>query len=120
MASYPVQRTVEVDGSPTTINYVDCGESAKGSATVFLVHGLGGRWQHWLRVLPAISTRWRVIAVDLPGFGRSPLPRRRITLEYLADAIAALARALELERIAFVGHSFGGPLGTTFAARHPD
>jgi pimeloyl-ACP methyl ester carboxylesterase len=60
-----------------------------------------------------------VLALDLPGFGKSPYPTdRQLDLADMADAVAALARELSLARVVFVGHSFGGPLGTTFASRH--
>jgi pimeloyl-ACP methyl ester carboxylesterase len=99
------------------VNYVDVGESSTDPAIVF-VHGLGGRWQHWSRVIPAISARQRVVALDLPGFGESPRLGERIDMEGLADVVAGLLGELGIHRVAFVGHSFGGPLATTFAARH--
>jgi cis-3-alkyl-4-acyloxetan-2-one decarboxylase len=107
-----------VSGSALTINYVDAGERTTHPAVV-LVHGLGGRWQHWERVIPAISARRRVLAVDLPGFGRSSLPSAPLSLAAMADALAAMFRELSIDRVVFVGHSFGGPLGTIFATRHP-
>jgi pimeloyl-ACP methyl ester carboxylesterase len=101
-----------------TINYVDVGHSTTNPPVV-LVHGLGGRWQHWAQVISPISARRRVLALDLPGFGRSPLAATGpLDLPGLADAIAALIRELSLNRVIFVGHSFGGPLGTIFATRH--
>jgi pimeloyl-ACP methyl ester carboxylesterase len=85
-----------------------------------LAHGLGGRWQHWSQNIPALGQRGRVIAVDLPGFGRSrPLPGRS-SIEAFADAIAELCRELRLPPAVFIGHSLGGPLAARFATRHPD
>jgi pimeloyl-ACP methyl ester carboxylesterase len=56
----------------------------------------------------------RVIAVDLPGFGRSQPPRDG------ADAIAMLVQRLDLPHVVFVGHSLGGPLSVRFAVWHPE
>ena len=39
-----------------------------------LLHGIGSHWQMWEPVLPMLSARHDVIAVDLPGFGDSPMP----------------------------------------------
>jgi pimeloyl-ACP methyl ester carboxylesterase len=39
-----------------------------------LLHGIGSHWQMWEPVLPALTARHEVIAVDLPGFGDSPMP----------------------------------------------
>jgi len=109
-----------VNGADVEIGYLDVGE-AGAEAPLLLVHGLGGRRQHWERVIPAISRTRRVLAIDLPGFGKSPLPvAGPLDLPGMADAIAALVRHLSLGRVVFVGHSFGGPLGTIFAARHRD
>lgn len=113
------QREVRINGVPMTISYVDAGEH-KADPVVVLVHGLGGRWQHWKKVIPAICTRRRVLAIDLPGFGDSPVCSEQVDLPMMADAIAALAAQLGIERIVFVGHSFGGPLGTIFANRHSE
>ena len=111
------RRAVEVGGVRTVVHYVDVGASGD-RPVVLLVHGLGGRWQHWQRVIPAIGKRWRVLAVDLPGFGDSEVIAKQFDLSLLADVLGALLRNLGIERVVFVGHSFGGPLGITFAVRH--
>jgi pimeloyl-ACP methyl ester carboxylesterase len=114
----PLQRQVDVGGSRLSINYVDAGNPTAATPLV-LVHGLGGRWQHWAHVIRAMSARGRVLALDLPGFGESRYPTdRQLDLADMADAVAALASELSLGRVVFVGHSFGGPLGMTFASRH--
>ncbi len=101
-----------------TVNYVDT-HAPEAALPVVLVHGLGGRWQHWAGVIPTISARRRVLALDLPGFGgSSALPKGELGLPMLADVIAALTRELSLKRVIFVGHSFGGLVGVTFATRH--
>jgi pimeloyl-ACP methyl ester carboxylesterase len=113
-----VQRRIEVSGSHVTINYVDT-QGPDAALPVVLVHGLGGRWQHWARVIPTIGARRRVLALDRPGFGgSSPLSKGALDLPMLADVVAALTRVLSLKRVIFVGHSFGGLLGVTFATRH--
>ncbi|GHJ48015.1 hydrolase [Catellatospora sp. TT07R-123] len=96
-----------------------------------LVHGLGGTWRLWRPVLPALESRYEVLAVDLPGFGDSPVAPRADVAAF-ADAVAALAGrpfhavgsslgggvALELGRrglarsvTAFAPIGFWGPLG---------
>lgn len=99
------------------LHYLDVGSGAR---CFMLVHGMGGRWQHWLETIPALAERGRVLALDLPGFGRSELPAVRTSLDGFADAGAALARQLGVERIVLVGHSMGGPIAIRFAARHRD
>jgi pimeloyl-ACP methyl ester carboxylesterase len=99
------------------MHYVDAG--AGGRAFV-LVHGMGGRWQHWLETIPALAEHGRVLALDLPGFGRSEPPAGGVFLDGFADGVAELARALEVERVVLVGHSMGGPIALRFGARHPE
>jgi pimeloyl-ACP methyl ester carboxylesterase len=112
------ERDLAVAGS--RLHYLDYTAGHRRGGDVFvLAHGLGGRWQHWSENIPALGQRGRVIAVDLPGFGRSrPLPGR-YSIEAFADAIAELCRRLRLPPAVFLGHSLGGPLAVRFATRHP-
>lgn len=99
------------------INLCDVGSGEEASV---LVHGMGGRWQHWLPAIPSLAEHRRVVALDLPGFGQSPPPRDRVSLELFADCAAAVCRALGISRATFFGHSMGGPIGTRFCLRHPE
>ena len=65
--------------------------------------------------------RLRVVALDAPGFGGSPaLEPARYHPHALADLVPALLDALELDRVAFMGYSWGGDVGCHVAARHGD
>ena len=69
------QRWVIVDGAP--VNTIEIGpQSAHAGEPLVFVHGLSGSWPNWLEQLPAFSREHRVIALDLPGFGHSPMPLR--------------------------------------------
>src|SRR5260221_14256333 len=59
---------VELPGAE--VNYAEIGE---GEPIIFL-HGLGGCWRNWLETLPHFGRTHRAIAIDLPGFGESPMP----------------------------------------------
>lgn len=99
------------------LHYVDAGS---GKRCFVLVHGMGGRWQHWLETIPALAEHGRVLALDLPGFGRSEPPGAGTSLDGFADAAAELARQLGVGRTVLAGHSMGGLIAVRFAARHPD
>jgi pimeloyl-ACP methyl ester carboxylesterase len=99
------------------VRYLDAGESQERAFV--LVHGMGGRWQHWLETIPSLAEHGRVLALDLPGFGRSEQPAGRPSLDGFADVAAELARSLGIERVVLVGHSMGGLIAVRFAARHP-
>lgn len=62
-----------------------------------------------------------VLALDAPGFGESPaLPSERYTVDSLVGLTLELLDALELERVAYMGHSWGGSIAVHLAARSPD
>lgn len=75
-----------------------------------------------------ITSRYRVIAYDLPRHGKSDPPTTRewwkeeyrLTADFFADFIVAFCDALELEKPIFVGCSFGGNVALQLALRHPD
>ena len=62
-----------------------------------------------------------MIALDAPGFGESPaLPPERCTVDSLVGLALELLDALELERVAYMGHSWGGSIAVHLAARSPE
>lgn len=108
------QRWVQLPGGP--VNVVDLGS---GPAVLF-VHGLGGRWTNWIEQLPTISAGWRTIAVDLPGFGASPMPAEPISIAGYARTLARLLDALRIDSATLVGNSMGGETAVELALRWPE
>lgn len=96
--------------------YVDYGE---GPALV-LLHGMAGCWQWWLECLPELGRHYRVIAVDLPGFGESEPMDEPAEIANYAEAIAILLHSLGVERAAVAGHSMGGLVAIALAESEPD
>lgn len=108
------QRWVQVNGRP--VNVVEMGE---GDPVLF-IHGLGGSWPNWLEQMPVISRDWRAIALDLPGFGHSPMPRDGVSIDGYARTIVGLLDALELPSAVLVGNSMGGEISAELAISHPE
>lgn len=105
-------RTIDVDGQKARLY-----EAGEGPATVVL-HGWGGRIESMAPVLSCL-TGGRVLALDLPGFGDSPVPSAVWgTPEYASFVAAALAQ-LEVSRADFVAHSFGAKTSLYLAATRP-
>jgi pimeloyl-ACP methyl ester carboxylesterase len=98
-------RSVEVSG--TQINYVDIGSGDAGPPVVF-VHGLGGAWQNWLENIPRTAEERRVLALDLPGFGRSEMPSGEITVPGYGRCVEEFCSQLGLDEVVLVGNSMGG------------
>jgi pimeloyl-ACP methyl ester carboxylesterase len=107
------QRWVTVEDRP--VNVVELGE---GQPIVF-VHGLGGSWTNWLEQLPIFAASHRVIALDLPGFGHSPMPREPITISGYGRALDGVMNALKLDAATVVGNSMGGFVSTELAIAFP-
>jgi len=84
-----------------------------------LVHGLGGCREYWAWVFPNLVGRFRVIALDLPGFGDSTAPEREhLRSTNAADLLYEFVSALGLNQPILVGHSMGGGLALRSAVRH--
>lgn len=107
------QRWVTVREDP--VNVIDLGN---GPAIVF-VHGLSGSWPNWLEQLPAFAQRHRVIAMDLPGFGHSPMPREPITIAAYARILDGLLETLGVDAATVVGNSMGGFVAAELAISYP-
>lgn len=107
------QRWVEVDGAP--VNTIVLGS---GPPLVF-VHGLSGSWPNWLQQLAAFAGERRVVAMDLPGFGHSPMPRRDISIAGYARILEGLFDALGIDAAAVVGNSMGGFISAELAIAVP-
>jgi len=89
-----------------------------GRPPLLLIHGAGGTHLHWppqLRRLPDVS----VLALDLPGHGRSDGPGRNTIAEY-ARAVVALLDAVGVERAVVCGHSMGGAITQVMALDYPE
>ena len=88
------------------VNVVDTGGA--GKRVLVFVHGLSGTWQNWLLNIPAFMDSHRVIAPDLPGFGESPMPREKVSIQGYARVLDGLLRELGVESAVLVGNSMGG------------
>ena len=101
--------------------YLFCYDAGARSAPgMLLVHGLGDEADTWRRVLPSLAERYRVVAPDLPGFGRSPLPSRvRLTPRYLTGILKELVQSLGMEGVVLVGSSLGAALCQLIALAEP-
>ncbi|HEU0019167.1 MAG TPA: alpha/beta fold hydrolase [Thermoleophilaceae bacterium] len=110
-------KTMEIGGTP--VNYVDVGEQGDHRPIVF-VHGLSGQWQNWLENIPRFAEQRRVVALDLPGFGVSPLPDEQISIDYYGRVVAELCDRLDLAPAVLVGNSMGGYVAAEAAIDAPE
>jgi 4,5:9,10-diseco-3-hydroxy-5,9,17-trioxoandrosta-1(10),2-diene-4-oate hydrolase len=114
-------------GTPLRLHYHEAGPAgpdAAGTVPVVLLHGGGPgatAWSNFGRNVGVLAERFRVLAVDQPGFGRSDKPGGHPQyFTYSSEALAGLLDALGIDRVHLVGNSLGGGTATRFALRHPD
>lgn len=81
-----------------------------------VLHGWGMHSLVWDDVMPALLERFQVTVVDLPGFGRSPIPGGEYTLDYLVEHVLAVAPTCAV----WMGWSLGGMVAMRAAARYPE
>ena len=110
----------QLDFHGSSVNYVDIGKAADGETSLLLIHGLGGCWQNWLENIPYFSRSRRVIAIDLPGFGRSQMPKDRLTIPGYARFVDSFSEKLGLSKIDVVGNSMGGLISSELASSFTD
>ncbi len=84
-----------------------------------LLHGIGSRWQMWQPVLPALAAEHDVVALDLPGFGASPMPPAGTPagVDSLCALVADFLDELGLDRPHLAGNSLGGLIALELARR---
>lgn len=85
---------------------------------VVFVHGGGG--PHWSRFHDLLATRARIYAIDLPGYGESTISALLTSIYDVADTIASVIMAEQLDRPGLIGESIGGHASAWTAIRHPD
>ena len=86
-----------------------------------LVHGLGCSADYWWRNgAPLAAAGFRVLAPDLPGFGRTEGPRTGLGIHQQADSLERFAAAMELGPAAYLGHSLSCQTAVELAARRPE
>lgn len=112
-------RTLDVNG--VNIFYREAGE--RDAPVVLLLHGFPTSSHMYRNLIPALASRYRVIAPDYPGFGRSGMPDRgafAYTFDNFARLIEGLTEALGLDRYALYVFDYGAPVGFRLAVKHPD
>src|ERR687886_710247 len=109
-----VSKSVDLDGP---VHYLDFG----GAGTPLVcVHGLGGAALNWMAVGPPLARGHRVLAPDLPGFGRTALGDRRASLGANRRLLDRFIREVAGSPAIVMGNSMGGLLTVLQAAHSPE
>ena len=98
-----------------------CFQDLGDGEPVIILPGLGTSIDFWQLNVAALAEHYRVLAIDLPGFGKSAKPANAsYELDWYLDRLRAFLDARHVERAHFVGGSMGGQLALLMALRHPE
>lgn len=112
--------TVRVPSPSGTTDVAVAYRPGRGERRFLLIHGNPGSVDHWNALAPLLEPHGDLLAFDLPGFGKSPTPSFAPTLDNLADVAFAVGQLFASAGAwTVLGHSHGGAVAQTFAARHP-
>lgn len=109
-----ISATARVNG--TSLHYVRGGHGP----AVILLHGFPEDWVEYRAIMPRLAKRFTVVAVDLPGIGKSGPANGGYEIPKIAGDIHALAETLKLQRPYVVGHDVGGHVTYAYVRRFPE
>lgn len=113
----PGQQVLEVDG--LSIHYQDTGRP--DAPVLMLLHGFGSSLQTWNAWVPQLARDYRVIRLDLPGFGLTgATPTRDYSEARDVATLQHFADRLGLTGFSVIGHSLGGKMAWSLAAAEPE
>ncbi|WP_433208026.1 alpha/beta fold hydrolase [Dactylosporangium sp. CS-047395] len=95
-----------------TVHYVRRGQGEP----LVLIHGIGHHWRAWEPVIEPLARHHDVIALDLPGFGRTPAPAVNLGMPSAVAALGEFFAELDLDRPHVAGNSLGGAIALELAA----
>lgn len=110
-----------IDHHIATVNGVRLHYVTAGSGEpLVLLHGWPQSWREWRHIIPALATRFTVIAPDMRGFGDSEAPTSGYDKRTVAADIHALVQHLGFTKISLVGHDIGMMVAYAYASAYPD
>ncbi len=104
---------INIDG--LEINYIVEGEGK----IIILLHGWGANIDTVIPIFNLLKEKYKVYAIDLPGFGKSNMPKIAMDSYDYVEVVRTFMEGLNIEKATFVGHSFGGKLSIIMGSKYP-
>lgn len=111
-------KTIKIFNGDLSLFLYEMGE--QNPLSLVLIHGLGDEADTWRHIIHPLAENYHMLVFDLPGFGRSDLPERKITPVFLLNCLKELLHERGVKRAILVGNSLGGVLAHAFALKYPD
>jgi len=112
-------RTIDVDG--LDVFYREAGDP--GAPGLLLLHGFPTSSHMFRDLIPLLADRFRIVAPDLPGFGRTAMPARGVfdyTFDNLSRVVGRFTERVGLDRFSLYVFDYGAPTGFRIAMRRPE
>ncbi len=99
------------------ITYTDQGN---GHETILFIHGLASYIPAWKKNIADLQSKYRCIAIDLPGYGKSSKGNYDVSMDFFADMVHQFCQKLNIKNVIIAGHSMGGQIAISTALKHPE
>src|SRR6478609_4304829 len=87
---------------------------------IILLHGFPMNQRVWDDFVPLLSNHYKVITLDLPGFGDSSLPQLPFTIDQVADIVLDWISVEKIHESTIIGHSLGGYVALAMVEKRPE
>lgn len=110
------QEAIKIERNDVEISYSSCGDK---DTTLLFVHGWCINKEYWEPQVKYFCNRYKVVAIDLPGFGKSGKNRNDWNFDEYADDIKAVIDQLKLKNVILIGHSMSGDIVLNVGNKYP-
>ena len=112
-----IEKPVAISNNGVNIAYTDTGRS---DTTILFIHGWAINKGYWANQVSYFGKKYRVVTMDLPGFGQSGKNRDKWDTKTYGSDVNAVISTLDLKNVILVGHSMSGDIALQAAAENPD
>ncbi|MBD3583660.1 alpha/beta fold hydrolase [Flavobacterium selenitireducens] len=107
---------MKIENKGVNIDYTD---TKTGDTVLVFLHGWGTNKTYWEQQIPHFQKKYRVVTIDLPGFGKSGKNRETWTVEDYSRDVTAVFESLDLTNVILIGHSMSGSIVVETALQNP-